>query len=97
MLDLLLQRGEDLALWQDADIAYVVVDDFHTYNGAQGTDVGMRCVAWPPPRTTRGPAVRSGKICPVTTSATLGESGNAGESGRFPSRSSGSSSARTRG
>ena len=41
MLDLLLQRGEDLALWQDADIAYVVVDEFHTYDGAQGTDVAM--------------------------------------------------------
>ena len=41
MLDLLLQRGDDLALWQDADIAYVVVDEFHTYDGAQGTDVAM--------------------------------------------------------
>ena len=41
MLDLLLQRGDDVALWQDADIAYVVVDEFHTYDGAQGTDVAM--------------------------------------------------------
>ena len=41
MLDLLLQRGDDLPLWRDADIRYVVVDEFHTYDGAQGTDVAM--------------------------------------------------------
>lgn len=41
MLDLLLQRADDLPLWQDADLAYVVVDEFHTYDGAQGTDVAM--------------------------------------------------------
>lgn len=41
MLDLLLQRGEDRALWEGADVAYVVLDEFHTYDGAQGTDVAM--------------------------------------------------------
>ncbi|MEU8265820.1 DEAD/DEAH box helicase [Sphaerisporangium sp. NPDC049002] len=41
MLDLLLQRADDLPLWDDACIAYVVVDEFHTYDGAQGTDVAM--------------------------------------------------------
>ena len=41
MLDLLLQRAEDAPLWKDADSAYVVVDEFHTYDGAQGTDVAM--------------------------------------------------------
>ena len=41
MLDLLLQRAEDLPLWEDADLAYVVLDEFHTYDGAQGTDVAM--------------------------------------------------------
>jgi ATP-dependent helicase YprA (DUF1998 family) len=30
MLDLLLQRGDDLPLWRDASIGYVVVDEFHT-------------------------------------------------------------------
>ncbi len=41
MLDLLLQRGDDLPLWDGADLAYVVLDEFHTYDGAQGTDVAM--------------------------------------------------------
>ncbi|MFD0856167.1 DEAD/DEAH box helicase, partial [Actinomadura adrarensis] len=41
MLDLLLQRADDLPLWKDADLAYIVVDEFHTYDGAQGTDVAM--------------------------------------------------------
>ena len=36
MLDLLLQRGEDLALWQDADIAYVVVDEFRSLRRRAG-------------------------------------------------------------
>jgi ATP-dependent helicase YprA (DUF1998 family) len=41
MLDLLLQRADDLPLWEGADLAYVVLDEFHTYDGAQGTDVAM--------------------------------------------------------
>lgn len=41
MLDLLLQRAEDRALWEGADLTYVVLDEFHTYDGAQGTDVAM--------------------------------------------------------
>ncbi|MFD0773651.1 DEAD/DEAH box helicase, partial [Streptomonospora algeriensis] len=41
MLDLLLQRDADVCLWQGSDLAYVVVDEFHTYDGAQGTDVAM--------------------------------------------------------
>ena len=41
MLDLLLQRAEDRPLWEGADPAYVVLDEFHTYDGAQGTDVAM--------------------------------------------------------
>ncbi|MFD0782430.1 DEAD/DEAH box helicase, partial [Micromonospora azadirachtae] len=41
MLDLLLQRADDLPLWEGAEPAYVVLDEFHTYDGAQGTDVAM--------------------------------------------------------
>ena len=41
MLDLLLQRADDVPLWESADIRYIVVDEFHTYDGAQGTDVAM--------------------------------------------------------
>ncbi|WP_326550099.1 DEAD/DEAH box helicase [Micromonospora sp. NBC_01813] len=71
MLDLLLQRDDDRPLWRDADIRYVVVDEFHTYDGAQGTDVAMllrrlaAAVGWPDERRPLG------DICPVATSATL--------------------------
>ncbi|MEV6107813.1 DEAD/DEAH box helicase [Streptomyces sp. NPDC051940] len=73
MLDLLLQRGEDHALWEGAEIAYVVLDEFHTYDGAQGTDVAMllRRLASATGRSEPGRPL--GSICPVATSATLGE------------------------
>ena len=43
MLDQLLLRHEDQNLWaQSADsLQYLVLDEFHTYDGAQGTDVAM--------------------------------------------------------
>lgn len=73
MLDLLLQRQQDAPLWADADLAYIVIDEFHTYDGAQGTDVAMLL-------RRLGKAVGAaeegrplGSICPVATSATLGE------------------------
>ncbi|RKS79692.1 uncharacterized protein DUF1998 [Actinomadura pelletieri DSM 43383] len=71
MLDLLLQRVDDVPLWKDTNLAYVVVDEFHTYDGAQGTDVAMllrRLAA-----VTGRPL---GDVCPVATSATLGEGGD---------------------
>ncbi|GAA0322276.1 DEAD/DEAH box helicase [Actinoallomurus spadix] len=73
MLDLLLQRADDLPLWEDAEPAYVVVDEFHTYDGAQGTDVAMllRRLAAATGRSEPGRPL--GRICPVATSATLGE------------------------
>ena len=76
MLDLLLQRGEDVVLWQDADIAYVVVDEFHTYDGAQGTDVAMLLRRLAAATNHSQPDKPLGNICPVATSATLGESSN---------------------
>ncbi|WP_432560415.1 DEAD/DEAH box helicase [Granulicoccus sp. GXG6511] len=43
MLDQLLLRPEDQNLWRaSADsLTYLVLDEFHTYDGAQGTDVAM--------------------------------------------------------
>ena len=76
MLDLLLQRGEDLTLWQDADIGYVVVDEFHTYDGAQGTDVAMLLRGLAAATNHSQPGKPLGDICPVATSATLGEGGD---------------------
>lgn len=43
MLDQLLLRPADQALWQQSatSLRYLVLDEFHTYDGAQGTDVAM--------------------------------------------------------
>ncbi|GII75682.1 DEAD/DEAH box helicase [Sphaerisporangium rufum] len=77
MLDLLLQRVDDLPLWQDAGLAYVVVDEFHTYDGAQGTDVAMLLRRLAAATGHSRPGRPLGDICPVATSATLGENGTA--------------------
>jgi len=71
MLDLLLQRVDDVPLWQDADLAYVVVDEFHTYDGAQGTDVAMLLRRLAAAVGMSEPGRPLGRICPVATSATL--------------------------
>ena len=43
MLDQLLLRPADQTLWQQSatSLRYLVLDEFHTYDGAQGTDVAM--------------------------------------------------------
>jgi ATP-dependent helicase YprA (DUF1998 family) len=78
MLDLLLQRQQDAPLWRDADLAYVVIDEFHTYDGAQGTDVAMllRRLAAVVGAAEDGRPL--GSVCPVATSATLGSGSRAG-------------------
>jgi replicative superfamily II helicase len=75
MLDLLLHRADDAPLWADADLRYVVVDEFHAYDGAQGTDVAMllRRLAARVGAATAGQPL--GGICPVATSATLASTG----------------------
>ena len=89
MLDQLLLRAEDASLWAKSaqSLQYVVLDEFHTYDGAQGTDVSMLL-------RRLGLAVKSywsagdeslseqdwqrplGRITPVATSATLGDKGD---------------------
>ncbi|WP_445396788.1 DEAD/DEAH box helicase [Streptomyces sp. LE64] len=78
MLDLLLQRQQDASLWRDAAPAYVVIDEFHTFDGAQGTDVAMllRRLAAVVGVAREGRPL--GSICPVATSATLGSGEAAG-------------------
>ncbi|OIV36514.1 RNA helicase [Mangrovactinospora gilvigrisea] len=71
MLDLLLQRAEDVLLWQDADIRFIVVDEFHTYDGAQGTDVAMLLRRLASAVGASEPGNPLGSICPIATSATL--------------------------
>ena len=73
MLDLLLQRADDLPLWRDSELTYVVVDEFHTYDGAQGTDVSMLLRRLAAATGNARPGHPLGNICPVATSATLGQ------------------------
>lgn len=74
MLDMLLLRSEDAPLFAHAgeSLRYLVLDEFHTYDGAQGTDVAMllrRLGAVLGVATDERPL---GAITPVATSATLG-------------------------
>ncbi len=86
MLDQLLLRHEDQSIWRQSAVSlrYLVLDEFHTYDGAQGTDVAMLLRRlglalkshWPAgdPRIAdvhRGRPL--GLITPVATSATLGD------------------------
>ncbi|MFB2572369.1 DEAD/DEAH box helicase [Micrococcus sp. IITD107] len=95
MLDQLLLRHEDARLWTASatSLQYLVLDEFHTYDGAQGTDVAMLLrrlglalkSAWPEDLTDLAPRITEadrqrplGIVTPVATSATLGGSGGAG-------------------
>lgn len=74
MLDMMLLRGEDAGLFRRSaeSLRYLVLDEFHTYDGAQGTDVAMllrRLGATLGVTTDERPL---GSITPVVTSATLG-------------------------
>lgn len=89
MLDMLLLRSEDAGLWQKSatSLTYLVLDEFHSYDGAQGTDVAMllrRLAAtltshWPAdltglaqPFTEADRGAPLGGMTPVATSATMG-------------------------
>lgn len=71
MLDLLLQRPADAELWRGDSLRYIVVDEFHTYDGAQGTDVAMLLRRLASVVGASQPGRPLGSICPVATSATL--------------------------
>lgn len=69
MLDLLLQRPKDAPLWAHngpSTLRYLVLDELHTYDGAQGTDVA--CLIRRLGQRLGNPEA----ICPVGTSATVG-------------------------
>lgn len=83
MLDQLLLRDADAGIWQKSatTLQYVALDEFHTYDGAQGTDValllrrmGLRLKKHQPEGflDEAENARPLGKITPVATSATLG-------------------------
>ena len=83
MLDQLLLREADQVLWQKSadSLQYLVLDEFHTYDGAQGTDVAMllrrlglalRHYGDPELLSEEDQARPLGRVTPVATSATLG-------------------------
>lgn len=88
MLDHLLLRPDRAAMWRQSaeSLQYVVLDEFHTYDGAQGTDVAMLLrrlgltvkAHWDSnsPVTEEDRARPLGRITPVATSATLGAEGS---------------------
>ncbi|GAA1123142.1 DEAD/DEAH box helicase [Citricoccus alkalitolerans] len=73
MLDQLLLRKADRPLWELSaeSLRYLVLDEFHTYNGAQGTDVALliRRLRLLLERLAPNRSV----VIPVATSATLGD------------------------
>ena len=69
MLDFLLMRPQDQNLWRFNDpgvLQYLVLDELHTYDGAQGADVA--CLIR---RLKERLAIPRGTLCVVGTSATL--------------------------
>ena len=75
MLDYLLIRQEDSGLWGDNGpdtLRYIVVDEIHTFDGAQGTD--LACLIR---RVKARLKMPNNHLCAVGTSATLGGEGSA--------------------
>ncbi|ABW14777.1 Helicase superfamily 1 and 2 ATP-binding [Parafrankia sp. EAN1pec] len=74
MLDHLLLRANDRGLWEgaQASLTYVCLDEFHTYDGAQGTDVAMLLRRLGSMLGVARPGAPLGDVVPVATSATLG-------------------------
>jgi DEAD/DEAH box helicase domain-containing protein len=71
MLDYLLVRPRDARLWQVNEpdtLRYLVVDELHTFDGAQGAD--LACLIRRIKERVKTPP---GHLCCVGTSATLGE------------------------
>lgn len=69
MLDYLLLRPQDQRLWRFNDagvLKYLVLDELHTYDGAQGADVA--CLIR---RLKERLEIARGELCVVGTSATL--------------------------
>lgn len=77
MLDYLLLRPGDQGVWRHnhrGTLRFLVVDEIHTFDGAQGTD--LACLVR---RLKRRLQVDDGSLCCVGTSATLGGPGAATE------------------
>ncbi len=76
MLDLLLLRPKDQPLWKHnkpGTLRYLVLDELHTYDGAQGTDVA--CLI----RRLTARLGGQDALCPVGTSATVASDAGDGQ------------------
>lgn len=75
MLDLLLLDPRHQGLWAGAaaSLQYLVLDEFHTYDGAQGSDVAMLLRRLGLALGLDQPDRPLGRVTPVATSATLGD------------------------
>lgn len=84
MLDLLLLRPQDQQIWSQnrrGTLRFLVVDEIHTFDGAQGTD--LACLLR---RLKRRLQVDDGSLCCVGTSATLGGAAAAAELREYAGR-----------
>ena len=84
MLDYMLLRPEERDLWErnrPETLRYLVVDELHTFDGAQGTDLASLIR-----RLKSRLGMPRGRLCCVGTSATLGRWGNSRPSRLRPSR-----------
>lgn len=75
MLDYLLVRPKDASLWNEnrpETLKYIAVDEFHTFDGAQGTD--LACLLR---RLKSRLYTPQGYLCCIGTSATMGTKENA--------------------
>lgn len=75
MLDYLLVRPKDASLWEDNKpdtLKYIAVDELHTFDGAQGTD--LACLLR---RLKSRLYIQKGFLCCIGTSATMGSKDNA--------------------
>ncbi len=71
MLDYLLMRPKDQRLWsfnEPGTLKYLILDELHTYDGAQGADVA--CLIR---RLKAKLGIQKGELCTVGTSATIDE------------------------
>ena len=75
MLDYLLVRPRDAKIWHEnkpETLKYIVVDEFHTFDGAQGTD--LACLLR---RLKSRLYTPLGHLCCIGTSATMGDKDSA--------------------
>lgn len=83
MLDYLLVRPKDAHLWdenKEETLKYIAVDEFHTFDGAQGTD--LACLLR---RLKARLETPKNYLCCIGTSATMGSKDNGAEIRKYAS------------